>query len=271
MTELHREFLDIVTQVRTHLEYQMALGVRAVEVGPSSGENTAAPSPVRIAPDAAEKSATCEPRVTPSTGLEGVRRDLETCTSCVLHDNRTSIVFGEGNPRAALVFIGESPVQTEGGEGQPFGGAAGQLLNDIIVKGMKLRSAEVYLCTIVKCLPRSGKDPGQHELEACEQFLVKQLQAIKPRVIVALGDAVAKALLKTGEDMSALRGKWHTYHGIPLMPTFHPAHLILHPQDKKAVWEDIQKVMGKLKEGDRRQKTEDRSQEPEDRRQETGE
>ena len=170
-------------------------------------------------------------------------------------------MFGEGNPGAVLVFVGEGPGQEEDQQGRPFVGAAGQLLTDIIVKGMKFRREDVYICNIVKCRPPDNRNPEPDEIESCGVFLRKQLQAINPRVIVALGNIAAKTLLKTDKGITALRGKWQTYEGVPLMPTFHPAYLLRNPRDKKLVWEDIQQVMEKLKAGDRRQETEDRSRE----------
>ncbi len=131
-------------------------------------------------------------------------------------------------------------------------GAAGQLLTDIIVKGMKLRREDVYICNIVKCRPPDNRNPEPDEVEACEPFLVKQIQAIKPKCIVALGNIAAKTLLKTKEGITSLRGRWQMYQGIPLMPTFHPAYLLRNPKDKALVWKDIKKVileMEKIKKG----------------------
>lgn len=168
------------------------------------------------------------------------------CTRCKLHRGRTHLVFGEGNPRARVVFVGEGPGLEEDREGRPFVGEAGRLLTDIIVKGMKLKREDVYICNIVKCRPPENRNPEPDEIEACESFLKKQLLAVNPEVIVALGNVAAKTLLRTGENITALRGAWRAYEGIPLMPTFHPAHLLRKPKDKKLVWEDIQHVMKKL-------------------------
>ena len=175
-----------------------------------------------------------------------MREELGNCTRCKLHQGRKNIVFGEGDPKAVLVFVGEGPGQEEDQQGRPFVGAAGQLLTDIIAKGMKLRREDVYICNIVKCRPPDNRNPEPDEIEACEPFLKKQLQAIKPGVIVALGNVAVKTLLKTGKGITALRGTWHMYDGIPLMPTFHPAYLLRNPRDKKLVWDDIQLVMTKL-------------------------
>jgi DNA polymerase len=144
------------------------------------------------------------------------------------------------------VFVGEGPGQEEDQQGRPFVGAAGQLLTDIIVKGMKLNREDVYICNIVKCRPPGNRNPEPDEVEACEPFLIKQLRAIKPGVIMALGNVAVKTLLKTKEGITKLRGTWKTYQGIPLMPTFHPAYLLRNPSDKKLVWEDIKKVLTEM-------------------------
>jgi uracil-DNA glycosylase family 4 len=239
MDEARREFLDIVTQVRSHLEYQKALGVGAVETAAAFNAGPV-PSPPR------EEAVVPMPHTAPTGGLAAVRTDLGDCTRCKLQKGRKNIVFGEGDPSAALVFIGEGPGQEEDLQGRPFVGAAGQLLTDIIVKGMKLTRGDVYICNIVKCRPPGNRNPEPDEIEACEPFLISQLEAIKPKVIVALGNVAVKTLLKTKEGITTLRGKWKTYQGIPLMPTFHPAYLLRNPSDKKLVWEDIKKVIAEL-------------------------
>ena len=245
MDELRQEFLDIVTQVRTHLECRKALGVRHVEtVSAAAVEKAPLPGILQTSPAAAG----------PADGLAAVREELGNCTRCKLFKGRSNIVFGEGDPKAVLVFVGEGPGREEDEQGRPFVGAAGQLLTDIIVKGMKLGRQDVYICNIVKCRPPDNRNPEPDEIEACEPFLKKQLQAINPGVIVALGNVAVKTLLKTGEGITSLRGKWRAYNGIPLMPTFHPAYLLRNPRDKKLVWEDIQQVMEKLGIGARSQK-----------------
>jgi len=245
--ELQREFLDIIAQVRTHLEYQRALGINAIEVFP------AAPGRPKIVEAPSKPSSS--PIPAPVTGARGtqqsgtlsaVREELGDCTRCKLHTSRTNIVFGEGDPQAALVFVGEGPGFEEDQQGRPFVGAAGQLLTDIIVKGMKLKREDVYICNIVKCRPPNNRNPEPDEIETCGPFLVKQLEAIKPKVIIALGNVAVKALLKTSEGITSLRGNWKTYQGIPLMPTFHPAYLLRNPKDKTLVWKDIQQVMAEL-------------------------
>jgi DNA polymerase len=151
-----------------------------------------------------------------------------------------------GNARAELVFVGEAPGRDEDIKGEPFVGRAGQLLTEIITKGMGLRREEVYIANVVKCRPPENRNPEAEEIAACEPFLVKQLELIQPRVIVALGTFAAQTLLKTRTPITRLRGVWHTYHGVRVMPTFHPAYLLRNPQDKKIVWKDIQEVMREL-------------------------
>lgn len=253
MNELQQEFLDIVTQVRMHCEYQRALGVTAIEMPAAAPAQAAgASAPPAAKPTPLTTAAREKPAMPESDTLAVVREELGNCTRCKLHKSRTNIVFGEGDPNAALVFVGEGPGQEEDQQGRPFVGAAGQLLTDIIVKGMQLKREDVYICNIVKCRPPDNRNPEPDEIEACEPFLIKQLQAIKPKVIVALGNVAAKTLLKTTEGITKLRGAWKTYQGIPLMPTFHPAYLLRNPKDKALVWRDIQLVMaelGKIKKG----------------------
>ena len=178
--------------------------------------------------------------------LEDIRTELGDCTRCKLHSGRLNIIFGEGNPRAGLVFVGEAPGRDEDRQGRPFVGRAGQLLTDII-KAMGLTRDDVYICNILKCRPPKNRNPEPDEITACEPFLVKQLQSLQPRVICALGKFAAQTLLKTDTAISVLRGRFHSYHGIRLMPTYHPAYLLRNPGAKKQVWEDVQMIMKELK------------------------
>jgi DNA polymerase len=262
MDENQRELLEIVTQVRAHLEYQKALGVRVVAV-PTPGERKArvieaksdANQPMSRFPEAERRgteissSSSGDKEKILSTqplSLASIGEELGNCTRCKLSQGRNAIVFGEGNPQARLVFVGEGPGYEEDQQGRPFVGEAGQLLTDIIVKGMKLKREEVYICNVVKCRPPNNRTPELDEIAACEPFLRKQLQAIKPKVIVTLGNVPTQTLLKTKEGITKLRGKWRDFNGIPLMPTFHPAYLLRNPRDKALVWEDIKKVIAEL-------------------------
>ena len=186
------------------------------------------------------------PKVQTVQTLEELRAEIGDCRRCKLCQGRTKIVFGVGNPRAELVFVGEGPGRDEDLKGEPFVGRAGQLLTEIITKGMKLRREDVYIANVVKCRPPENRNPEPDEIAACEPFLVKQLDLIKPRIIVALGTFAAQTLLKTKTPISRLRGVWHTYQGIKLMPTLHPAYLLRNPNDKRLVWQDIQAVLREM-------------------------
>ncbi len=175
--------------------------------------------------------------------LDIIRQEVAQCTKCPISEDRTNTVFGTGNPEADLVFVGEAPGAEEDRQGLPFVGRAGQLLTDIIVKGMKMRREDVYICNVLKCRPPNNRDPNPMEVMNCEPYLLRQLELIKPKVICALGRISAQTLLKTDAPLNELRGKWHNYHGIPLRVTYHPAYLLRNPADKKKAWIDIQEVM----------------------------
>jgi DNA polymerase len=181
----------------------------------------------------------------PVVSLEDVRAQMGECTLCKLHKGRHTIVFGVGSPNARLMFVGEAPGEDEDLKGEPFVGKAGQLLTKMI-EAMGLRREDVYICNTVKCRPPNNRNPEPDELAACEPFLKGQLAAVKPEVIVTLGKFAAQALLRDQTPISRLRGQWREYEGIPVMPTFHPAYLLRSPQEKVKVWEDLQRVMGKL-------------------------
>lgn len=177
--------------------------------------------------------------------LEQVREELGDCTRCKLHQGRRNIVFGVGNPRARLMFVGEAPGEDEDRQGFPFVGKAGQLLTRMI-EAMGLARDDVYICNTVKCRPPNNRNPEPDELAACEPFLKGQLAAVKPEVIVTLGKFAAQALLREATPITRLRGQWREYEGIPLMPTFHPAYLLRSPAEKGKVWDDLKQVMKKL-------------------------
>lgn len=178
----------------------------------------------------------------PQETLEEIRADLGDCRRCPLSKTRHHLVFGEGNSDAELVFVGEAPGGDEDIQGKPFVGRAGQLLTKIIAS-MGLTRGDVYICNILKCRPPGNRNPLPQEILVCEPFLVRQIQAIKPRVICALGTFAAHTLLNSQAPITALRGDFHDYRGIPLMPTYHPAYLLRNPGAKRQVWEDVQKVM----------------------------
>jgi len=185
------------------------------------------------------------PRNLPVVSLDSVREEMGECTRCKLHKGRTNLVFGVGNPKARLMFVGEAPGEDEDKKGEPFVGKAGQLLTKMI-EAMGLRREDVYICNTVKCRPPNNRNPEPDELASCEPFLKGQLAAVKPEAIVTLGKFAAQALLRDETPISRLRGTWREYEGIPVMPTFHPAYLLRSPQEKGKVWDDLQKVMKKL-------------------------
>lgn len=181
--------------------------------------------------------------------LAQLSREVSACTKCALCETRTQTVFADGNPNADIVFVGEAPGEQEDRQGVPFVGRAGQLLTDIIHKGMKLdRKRDTYICNVLKCRPPGNRNPSPEEMNLCEPYLVRQLDLVQPKVIVALGGVASKALLKTDESVGRLRGRWHEYHGIPLRVTYHPAYLLRNEADKGKTWADIQEVMRYLAE-----------------------
>jgi DNA polymerase len=151
-------------------------------------------------------------------------------------------VFGQGNPAADLVFVGEAPGYYEDKKGEPFVGRAGDLLTKII-GAMKLTREDIYICNVIKCRPPENRDPNTEEIASCEPYLIEQLNIIQPKVICAMGRFATQTLLKNTAPVSRQRGQWKEYQGIPLMPTFHPAYLLRNPEDKRLVWKDMQEIM----------------------------
>jgi DNA polymerase len=219
------EVRELARALLAHVEHQRDLGADGVRVAAARGAGEGAAAAADVA------------------GLAAVQADLGDCRRCKLAPHRTHLVFGVGNADARLVFVGEAPGADEDAKGEPFVGRAGQLLTEIITKGMKLRREDVYICNVIKCRPPGNRNPEPDEVASCEPFLLRQLEAIRPEVIVALGKFAAQTLLRSTTPISQLRGRWFDYHGIMLMPTFHPAYLLRNPGDKRLVWEDVQKVM----------------------------
>jgi DNA polymerase len=223
------ELLALTRQVKEHAAWLERGGVKGV---PRAG--------------AASKTATKAPAASgPRQSLQTIREDLGDCQRCKLAGKRTNIVFGVGNPDAALVFVGEAPGADEDRIGEPFVGAAGQLLTKMI-EAMGLARGDVYICNILKCRPPGNRNPEPDEIAECEPFLKRQLASIRPRMIVALGKFAAQCLLRSDAPISRMRGHFHEYEGIPLMPTYHPAFLLRNPAAKREVWADLQLVMGEL-------------------------
>lgn len=187
------------------------------------------------------------PELVAAKTLEEVRAILgPDCRRCKLCEGRTHIVFGVGNPQADVMFVGEGPGRDEDLQGEPFVGRAGQLLTDIITRGMKMRREDVYIANVVKCRPPDNRNPEPDEVAACLPFLRRQIELVKPRVLIALGKVAAQALLGVKTPITQLRGRWHRVQGIPLMATFHPAYLLRNPADKRLAWEDIKQVLKEL-------------------------
>ena len=191
-------------------------------------------------PTPAAPPLTTEPWGNAAT-LDEFNRQICTCTKCALGHTRTKFVFGVGNPHATLMLIGEAPGADEDAQGEPFVGRAGQLLNKIL-EAINFKREDVYICNILKCRPPNNRKPQPEEVEQCIPYLKKQIQLIKPKVILCLGLTAAENLLKTTESLGRLRGRVMEYEGIPLMVTYHPAALLRNPNWKRPTWEDVQAV-----------------------------
>jgi uracil-DNA glycosylase len=203
----------------------------------------AAPPPL-VLPPAGPSLFEAVDKVKDDTLLK-IRGDLGECTRCKLHKGRNKIVFGDGNPKAQLVFVGEGPGADEDAQGLPFVGRAGKLLTQMI-EAMGLQRKDVYICNVVKCRPPENRAPEPDEVAACSPFLMRQIDSIHPKVIVCLGATAAKTILNTTRGISQFRGEWLDWRGHKLMATYHPAYLLRNPPAKADVWKDLQKVMAEL-------------------------
>jgi uracil-DNA glycosylase family 4 len=229
------------SQLDEHLRFARELGVAGVSRDPLwRARSVEAARAAPTAPPAEVRPLTIA--LTPVDGLAAIRADIGDCTRCKLHTlGRTQIVFGVGNPEADLMFVGEAPGRDEDLQGYPFVGRAGQLLTKII-EAIALKREDVYIANVIKCRPPENRNPEPDEVETCEPFLFRQIDVIKPKVIVALGKFGAQALLKTLDPISRLRGRVFEYRGAKLIPTFHPAYLLRNPSSKREVWEDMKLV-----------------------------
>jgi DNA polymerase len=236
--KLYRDIYEAAGQIRGLLENLRMLGVQEL---PASPEAKGLPVCMPGGKDKDSCNGPCRPET-----LDEIRADLGDCSRCPLCEKREHIVFGCGNKNARLVFVGEAPGREEDKQGLPFVGEAGRLL-DRMLFAMGLEREDVYICNVQKCRPPNNRDPQPEEIAACEPFLVRQLAAIRPRVIVTLGRFAAQTLLREEEAISRLRGQWHEYEGVPLMPTYHPAFLLRNPASKREVWEDLKQVMARLR------------------------
>jgi len=225
------ELLEIVGQLKTLLITYPEIGL---EVPKPSGQGPADPNPGDSIPTTLERLATA----------------IGDCKRCKLSRKRTHLVFGEGSPKARLVFVGEGPGAEEDAAGRPFVGEAGKLLTKIIENGMGLKREDVYICNVVKCRPPNNRDPEAEEVQTCLPFLEQQLAIIRPEVICTLGRIAAQSLIGREFKITQERGNWFAFMGIPLMATFHPAYILRNPSDERRlkgqVWEDVQKIMGRL-------------------------
>jgi len=202
----------------------------------------AASLPCSMSPAAASHENN-EEQMTPEKALRVIREDLGDCTRCALHkQGRKQIVFGVGNPRADIMFVGEGPGADEDQQGEPFVGRAGQLLNNMI-SAMGIRREDVYIANVVKCRPPGDRTPEREECDTCSPFLLRQIAVIKPRIVVALGAVAAKTLLGVNDAMVNLRGRIYDFKNTKLAVTYHPAYLLRDPRQKKEAWKDLQMVM----------------------------
>jgi uracil-DNA glycosylase len=234
----------------THIPLNSELSELPVMPIPSGTFHDNSPQPLE--PQMTPKSTISEPENNneSTAQLTAVREELGDCERCKLCETRQTLVFGSGNPDADLIFVGEGPGADEDAQGLPFVGRAGKKLTEIIEKGMLLdREKDTYICNIVKCRPPGNRDPEKDEVDACKPFLIKQLKAIRPKVIVALGKPAASTLLGRTVPITKERGTWHEFEGMKLMLTYHPAYLLraYTKENRQAVYDDMQKVLEVLK------------------------
>jgi DNA polymerase len=248
-----RDGATIRASLRDYVEQLREEGLEGLPVGRLE---RAAPLPLPIKPQSATPPsvppmmfetvpapAEQHPGLAGTADLGGLRAFIGDCQRCKLAPLRTNLVFGVGDPNADLMFVGEAPGADEDAKGEPFVGRAGQLLTDIIERGMGLKRTQVYICNVIKCRPPENRNPEPDEVAACEPFLFRQIELVRPRAIVGLGAFAVHSLLKVKTPISKLRGVWQSVRGVRMMPTFHPSYLLRNPADKRLVWADIQEVM----------------------------
>ena len=228
---MNPKFRDIIMDMKSYLEYLKLIGIEALPLFETKAADLLS-NPSLHAPSAKT--------------LEEIRRELGECQRCKLHRTRRTLVFGEGSEKAKLMFVGEGPGYDEDVQGRPFVGKAGQLLTKII-QSINLQREEVYITNIIKCRPPQNRNPEPDEIECCNPFLLKQINAIQPQIICALGTFAAQSLLKTNIKISALRGRFYELEGIKVIPTYHPAYLLRNPERKREVWQDMKMISERLK------------------------
>jgi uracil-DNA glycosylase len=238
-------------QLKEHLRFAQALGVAGVSRDPAWRNRADLRQEAQKGQERHEGDDAEITNVVLFTNqaeaLATIRADIGDCTRCKLHTlGRRQVVFGVGNPNADLMFVGEAPGADEDVQGEPFVGRAGQLLTKII-EAIGLSRSDVYIANVIKCRPPQNRNPEQDEVDTCEPFLFRQVDVIQPKVIVALGTFAARALLRTLDPISRLRGRVFEYRGAKLIPTFHPAYLLRNPSSKREVWEDMKLVRSLLK------------------------
>ena len=277
--EVAREARDLLASARGWLEELHEEGIEALPPQDAPVETTTPPEPVASAEPPQQEPAPAAPKPAsappppPAVAatnpprdplglisggspfgehptLDAVREALGECTRCRLHEGRSTLVFGDGNPNADLVFVGEGPGAEEDKRGLPFVGRAGELLTQMIEKGLGIPRSEVYICNIVKCRPPNNRTPMSDEVTTCSPYLDGQLAAIQPKVIVALGKPASSLLLGRDVAITRVRGQWHDYRGTPLMPTLHPAFVLRQytPENRRAVWEDLKAALARARE-----------------------
>ncbi len=227
--QLANEIRATLAAARSQFEYLVDLGFQGQKIAVAAGAET----------------QNLQREAAGSETLDTILNDLGDCQRCGLAASRTKLVYGVGNPNARLVLVGEAPGREEDLQGEPFVGEAGKLL-DRILQAMGMHRDDVYICNVLKCRPPNNRDPQPEEVATCEAFLIRQLAAIRPQVIIGLGRFAVHSLLKTNAPISRLRGEWQSYQGIPLMPTYHPAYLLRNPEGKRDVWEDMKQVLRRL-------------------------
>lgn len=233
--KLYHECYDHVCQARSLLQDLQRWGFDTITMTAVSFDECT---------DLDAPSVSVSPPMMPKS-LDLLKKEVEQCYQCVLAKTRSTVVFARGNPMSSLVFVGEAPGFEEDRQGLPFVGEAGVLL-DRILFAMGLSTDDVYICNLIKCRPPANRNPEADEVAACRPYLERQLELIKPKVIVTLGRFAAQSLLGVQTPISRLRGNWYEYQGVPVLPTFHPAYLLRKPADKKYVWEDMKKVQQRL-------------------------
>jgi len=245
--------LELSRELRQYLRLIERSGLPFLVPDPSASFDSAPPSDPEPTPDSMPKAAPKKPIVPPrpapaltsAEALASIAREIAACTACPLAASRTNTVPGEGDPNARLMFIGEGPGFNEDQQGRPFVGAAGQLLDKMIV-AMGLKRDQVFILNVVKCRPPENRVPTNEEAHACAHFLDRQIAAIRPEVICLLGKTAVERILNTTNSMKSLRGAWHRFKDTPTLVTYHPAYLLRNPPDKAKAWEDLQMLMEKL-------------------------